>query len=65
MSEWTQGVGSTFGMMMSWVVISFSWASIHSFASVGTLCLPSCTGGTFGLPLILYVSGVIKFDFLL
>ena len=43
--------------MTSWAVISFSLASIYSFASMGTLQLVFCTGGTLGLSVMLYVPG--------
>ena len=59
MSELTQGVDSICCVRLCWAVIAFSWASVSSFTSMGTLCLPCCTLGMFGLSVMLYVPGTV------
>ena len=53
-SELTHGVGSICFAMIPWWTISFSSFSISTLCSMGTLCLPCCTGGMLGSVLMSY-----------
>ena len=54
-SELTQGVGSTCGVMISCAAISLSWVSISFLATMETLC---SAGGTLGSCLMEYSPGI-------
>ena len=59
MTELTQGLGSTCGVMMPWVVISFIWASTSSLTSVEVVSLLCCTGGLLGTGVMLYLPEIL------
>ena len=44
---------------MSFMVVSFTRASISYLASIWTLCLPCCTGRTLGLSVTEYSPGIL------
>ena len=47
--ELIQGVGSTFGVMISYTVVSLSWILNSSFASMRNMHLQCCTSRIFGI----------------
>ena len=45
-------------MMIPWAVISSTWASVFSLASIGILHL-CCTGGMMGSNVMVYGAGIL------